>query len=1189
MRLKKLELSGFKSFVEKTNLVFPDGITCVVGPNGCGKSNVVDAIRWVMGEQSAKHLRGRSMEDVIFNGSQEFLPLGMAEVNLLFDNSDGRAPAEYSGFSEIQVTRRLFRTGESEYLINRTACRLKDVTDLFLGTGVGTRAYSIVEQGQIDQIISSKPEDRRRMIEEAAGVSKYRARRQEAESKIESTRLNLTRIRDIVAEVKRQMNSLNRQAKKAERFKEHRNELREIELNLAVRKALEVKEELDRLGAEVQTAENREQEMTGRLEFGEADLEARRVELLEAERGLHRAQEAVHALSSEIQRAESQLELKNREIQNQQKEITRLQSELAALADESARNLEEEGRLQATQAALREQLAQALFAAAAALSEQKALEEESRRREQVLQEAQTLGTRLLAEVARLQNSLSHAERRVEEIGRELSSTAAEREQLNLQGEGLRQLSFNFNENLYTMRKLLEAADKDLQAQIRGLEQKRRELSAAEARAQEILDTYTRTSSRLDSLREMQAKLEGLDRGVKAILDQREVRRAQGKNGVYGLVAEIIETEPEYVPAVEAVLGERLESVLVTSTRDGREAVEFLQASAAGRGTFIPLQLREAAAEPLPQALVEQGARPLLDLVRVPEQYQSVARYLLGSAVVVPSLEKAMDLWEQNGFHRVLVTRDGCVLDPSGILSGGSRDQTGLLSRQHEIKQLAEEVERLRSERGKTEAEVNELRTAIAEAETELEVVRARRHRQEIEVLNLERELKRSSDDFNAVNRRMKELDAERDRRDQQVQEILAAAEALRRDLAGQTQARADLEAELADRRTALDAIRAQVEASAGNNTQFQVAAAALREKDEAVAAQLERLQKARAELEAGRSKREEDIRTLTAAIEGLGAAVERESALLRTKLAEKDAAAAGLQQAREAFERASTEIRERETALKEARKEQERLHQEINDLKLKVSQAQIQAETLQDSVRDKFFVELDHALSEREATVRDGGWHLDSQRARAEELKEIIQRMGDVNLTAIEEYKELEERFSFLTNQEADLIEALDSLEKTIAKINATYRKEFRQTFDATNAKFQEVFPRLFRGGKAMLVLTDEANLLESGVDIVAQPPGKKLQNITLLSGGEKSLTAVSLIIALFLIKPSPFCLLDEVDAALDDMNVNRFNEIVKEMSASSQFILITHNKRTMEMAQTLYGVTMEKMGVSKVVSVKLN
>ncbi|OGP57503.1 MAG: chromosome segregation protein SMC [Deltaproteobacteria bacterium RBG_13_61_14] len=1189
MKLKKLELCGFKSFVEKTGLVFQDGITCVVGPNGCGKSNVVDAIRWAMGEQSAKHLRGRLMEDVIFNGSQEFVPLGMAEVNLIFDNTDGRAPVEYSGFAEIQVTRRLFRTGESEYLINRAPCRLKDITDLFLGTGVGTRAYSIVEQGQIDRIISAKPEDRRLLLEEAAGVSKYRARRKEAESKIESTRQNLLRIRDIVAEIKRQMNSLNRQAKKAERFKQYRNELREIELNLAVRRALEVKAELERLLAQVAESEDREQEMAGRLEFGEADLEARRVNLLDAERALHHAQENMHLLQNAIQRAEGQIELKRSEVHNFEKQVGRLSTENLSLAEELNRNAGEQEELRLRRAAVQEELAEALAAAASALAEQKTLEEECRRREHLVEQGQANATELVAELSRLQNSLAHAEKRVEEIGQELVTNAAEREQLKSQGEGLRQLSFNFNENLYTMRKLLDSADQELEVQLRGLEQLRQELAAAQARALELQDTHTRTLSRLESLREMQDKLEGLDHGVKAILEERDRLREQGQNGIYGLLAEIIETEPEYVPAVEAVLGERLESVLVSTTRHGRQAVEYLQAEAAGRGTFIPLALREDPIQPLPEPLLAQGARPLLDVVRVPEQYQPVARLLLGEAVLVPSLEKALELWEHNGFHRVFVTSDGSVLDPHGILSGGSRDAAGLLSRRHEIQQLAEEVERLRGERGQVEIRVQALRQQIAEVETELEVVRGRRRRQEIEVLNLERELKRSADEFNAVSRRVHDLEAECDRRQTQVQELLAQAEGLRREIAAKTLARADLLRESEDRRQALGAIRAQAEESAARRTQFQVAAAGLREKDEALASQLERLLRTRAEMEAGRSRREQEVLSIQAEMTAIRAALTQESAALREKLAEKLAAETALTQAREAYERAAAEIREQEASLKELHKNRERLHQEINDLRLKASEFKMQHEHLQESVRDKFFMELEHAVAEREAAVRAESFDPQAEHARAEELKDTLQRMGDVNLTAIEEYKELEERHSFLANQEGDLIEALDSLEKTIAKINTTYRKEFRQTFDAANAKFQEVFPRLFRGGKAMLVLTDEANLLESGVDIVAQPPGKKLQNITLLSGGEKSMTAVSLIISLFLIKPSPFCLLDEVDAALDDLNIDRFNEIVKEMSASSQFILITHNKRTMEMANTLYGITMEKMGVSKVVSVKLN
>lgn len=1189
MKLKKLELVGFKSFVEKTPLVFHDGITCIVGPNGCGKSNVVDAIRWAMGEQSAKHLRGRLMEDVIFNGSQEFAPLGMAEVNLVFDNTDGRAPAEYAGFVEIQVTRRLFRTGESEYLLNRTPCRLKDITDLFLGTGLGTRAYSIVEQGQIDRIISAKPEERRLLIEEAAGMSKYRARRKEAESKIEATRQNLFRLRDIVAEVKRQMNSLQRQAKKAERFKQYRAELREMELNLAVRRALELQAASRELLARVAEQEDREQEMAGRIEFGEAELEARRSDLLDAERAWRQAQENLYQLQNALQRAEGQMELKRTRLQNLDQQIRRLESENVAAGEELSRQTAEQEELSRQRAAWQEELAQRQSEAEAALAEQRLLEAESRRREQGLEENQRRAAALSAELSGMEQSLAHAEQRVQELGQEMVTNAAECEQLKNQGEGFRQLSFNFNENLYTMRKLLEAADQEWKVQLAGREQMRAELAAAEARFQEVQGAYTRTLSRLESLREMQAKFEGLESGVKAILAKREQLREQGQNGIYGILAEVIETEPEYVPAVEAVLGERLESVLVSTTQDGRRAVEYLQASAAGRGTFIPLALREDPVPSLPPALTAQGARPLLDLVRVSEPYQAVARQLLGEAVLVPSLETAVDLWEHNGFHRVLVTPDGSVLDPHGILSGGSRETASLLSRRHEIQQLAAEVERQAAERDRLAQEVNALRQRLLEAEAELEVTRGRRHRQEMEVFNLERELKRTADEFNAVHRRLRELETERGRRQEQVQELLARTETLRRELAEKTQAREELLHEAEDRRQALSALRTQAEEARARATQCQVAAAGLREKDEALAARLSRLQQSRAELAAGRERRGQELQALQAERDATTAALNEESAAQAQLFLQQQAAETEQKQARENYERLAAGLREQETVLKELAKERERLRQEISELKVKASELHLQDEHLRESVREKFFVELDQAMAEREAAVRAEGYDAAADQARAEELRDLLQRMGEVNLTAIEEFKELEERHSFLTNQEGDLIQALDSLEKTIAKINATYRKEFRQTFEAVNQKFQVVFPRLFHGGKAMLVLTDEANLIESGVDIVAQPPGKKPQNISLLSGGEKALTAVALIFSLFLINPSPFCLLDEVDAALDDVNIDRFNELVKELSSTSQFILITHNKRTMEMAQTLYGVTMEKMGVSKLVSVKLN
>jgi chromosome segregation protein len=1190
MRLKKLELLGFKSFTNPTIITFTEGITAVVGPNGCGKSNIVDAARWAMGEQSAKQLRGKSMEDVIFNGSQEMPPLGMAEVTLTFDNQDGTAPPEYASYSEIEVTRRLFRSGESEYLINRTSCRLKDITELFLGTGVGKQAYSVVEQGQIEYIISSKPEERRALIEEAAGISKYRSRKQEAERKMEATRQNLLRVRDIIAEIKRQMNSLNRQARKAERYKTYREELKEIELELYTLQSLELTRKLDRVQQEQKEKQERSEEILARIEFAEAQLEAQRAERMELEDRLRRAQERMFEIQSNIQGRENKLNYHEQEIESEKrlsarlkKETEELQLRVQALEAEIQRAEEEKSRLE-------QDAGNALERAGEAEAKRLELIQENQRMASGLETRRKRFFEIKQESASLQSNLNHLKSQEQELNQVFHEDLSRLKEMEEEGERFRKTSLEFNESLYQLRKFSDTIGSEYHATAQEIEGLRQNLAGTQARTEEVRGQCHRSFSRLESLIEMQARYEGFERGVKSIMEKK-ARDKKGlvENGIHGLVAEVMETLPEYETAVEAVLGERLQSVIVENQVQGLDAIRYLKEEAAGRGTFIPLEVRQAEAEPMPQELAAAGARPLLDLVNVKSDYRPVAQYLLGRVILVPSLDTAIKLWESNGFDQTMVTPDGAVLDPHGVLAGGSKDSYGILEKKREVRELTEEVKELKSRLDSVESETLSLQEKLKGKESDLERLRERGHRQEIEILNQEKELKASTHQSNQLDQKFKELKSRLKGTEAQIKENQGHIRSLEESIREKSRIENEVDAEILRESQEMETCKARLADAEAACTERKVESAAYKEKLFALANRHARLVQDLEEIKGGILSRERELAAGELELQNLYQVLEKTREEILSEIKARDEFESVLAGERHCYEKAQEALKQSEADLRELRQEEDSVRKDLNELKLNASELNLQTEHLSETVRDKYFIEPEQAITQYQERVNSQDYAADERKARRDEIRALLERMGEINLTAIEEYRELEERYSFLINQDADLIAALESLEKTIDKINRTYRREFRQTFNAVNEQFEKVFPRLFRGGKAMLVLTNEHDLLETGVEIIAQPPGKKLQIITLLSGGEKSLAAVALIIALFLHRPSPFCLLDEVDAALDDVNIDRFNELIQELSARSQFIIITHNKRTMQIANTLHGVTMEQPGVSKLISVKLN
>jgi chromosome segregation protein len=1236
MRIRRIEICGFKSFVDRTILTFEDPVTGVVGPNGCGKSNIVDAIRWVMGEQSAKHLRGRAMDDVIFAGSETRGPAGVAEVSLTFDTAGlpgdttaGGIPWGAASPEEVVVTRRLYRGGESEYLLGGVPCRLRDIVEFFLGTGVGSKAYAIIEQGRIGFIVSSRPEERRTLIDEAAGITKYKAKKKVAERRIEASRQHLLRVSDIIAEIETRLRSLRLQAQKAERYKRYKAELKDLELCAATQRHLGfVAEQKYLLGNREQLAERHIRQTTD-LRVEETAIETERLALSEEMAELAAAKEELFALDNEARLSAQKAEHYADEAVTLVQRAERSRREIDGLVGKEADNARvlaelrgEVGRFDEEAEASSRELGATEQAYAAARS---ALTTARLGMDQATAAATSAATR----IARLEADIESAHARAEDLAQRLQAALAEDsvaveqvEQLMTEGaaveERLAQLQVGVEE-LLAKRATAEARAASL----------REEVVRGELELETLREEAHRRRSRLQSLAEIQARYESFQRGVRAIMQRvRDEKQASAPGqdrvashhtwsmgGVRGVVADIVQPPPELETALEAVLGDRLGNIIVESHEVGVEAIEYLKSKSEGRSSFIPVALRSPAAFAsapagtvvfdsgdglaveqqapvvMPVALPSgEGVRgPMLELIGYDRRYDRVADYLLGDVIVVENLRSALDLWRRTHTDKTLVTLDGEVIDPHGVVTGGSRESAlaGVLAQRREMRELEEVVARLEADYQAALDRHVRTKQALAEvSNTVEEVATAARHN--------EMELLAQRKDGDRLLRERQQLEARHGQLRSSADDLRSALAQNEKRLAEATSALAEVrESSLAHENTAAslraeaEALQAQADALAGELSSHRVAAAQASDRRKMARQNFERLERETADHQHRRTQLETEVSADLLRAQTLRADAEQlrgEAALLQAEASER-ARVHGERQG--AVEERNGILARREADLREARTRVTHLAEELAALDLRCQEVALRLGSLEEQLRERYpdVQRLADVLADFHLRSLAG----EKEDSRLKELRGLLERMGDVNLTAIEESEELQKRYDFLTSQKADLESAIARLESAIEKINRASRKRFREVFDAVNAKFQEVFPHLFRGGRAALALTDESDLLETGVEIVANPPGKKiLQNIELLSGGEKALTAVALLFAIFLVKPSPFCVLDEVDAPLDEANVGRFNEAVREMTDRSQFIIVTHNQRTMEIADRLCGVTMEEPGVSKLVAVNL-
>jgi chromosome segregation protein len=1176
MRLEKVEISGFKSFCDRQELDFRGGVTGIVGPNGCGKSNISDAISWVLGEQSAKSLRGASMEDVIFAGSQARQPLGMAEVNLQVSGLNGNSP---DGSPECTVTRRLYRNGESEYLMNGSVCRLKDIHELFMDTGLGSKAYSIIEQGKIGLILSSKPADRRALIEEAAGVTKYKVRRRQTALKLEAAQQNLLRVNDIVHEVEKQLESLKRQASKARRYRVIQEELRGVERVLFGRRFLELQDQSTRLAGRIGEEGEREQAASLALNTEEAQLEARRTHLYEEESRLESLRAELQELTLSIDRNESRSGYCKEQIQEaeaRKEEAAREASELEArhlplsssLEGKRAEELSLREQLQATEA--RAQGAEeAVRRAAAGLSDEEAALE-------AVRDAHII---TLGRLTTLQNLKETALRNGERAGAELLKLASEQEELDRESSRVGDLETSARgDEARLLVTLSDLRTRKESAEARG--------GDAKAQAQRLLSEAAGLKSerdsllgRLTSLEEIVATHSAFDEGVRALLE-----RPQGID-VLGVVADSVETDSAHERCVEAFLGD-LQAVITPDAAQAVAGVRYLEGSGAGRATFLPLSGARPRRDDITLRSIarsEPRARGLLsDLYRVTGPHAQAIKDSLPEALVVDVLEDGIEISTRHP-DLPCVSLVGEVI--RGAMLEGGRSVRGLLAPRREVREIRERLTEVEGLLSSVLARHADEEARAGEAQREARLLEEQIHEAEKDLVATRHDHSTAREEGERLRRKATVLETERGLADQERQGAAQKVREIEEELLAAESERVLGTGRLAAIQESLGRARLATEQAQVLSGEVRAELAALRERTAAAEAESARLQADLAELEG----RIAGARSREAEMEARRTDLTRELRECEEKISEallKRARSSGdVTLAEDRVRDLRAELEGREASLKERRKERETLREALSELTVQKARCDSDLEHLSKECRQAVALSPSEAASQ--LSDEEQCAEVAALEARAQEIRERLERMGAVNVLAVEQTQELEERHTFLVAQRQDLLDSIGELDQAIKKIDKTSKERFQEAFQVINQHFGEVFRQLFGGGTAGLSLIDEQDLLESGIDVMAQPPGKRLQSVMLLSGGEKALTAIALLFAIFQYKPSPFCILDEVDAPLDDANIGRFVRMLEGLKEQTQFVLITHSRKTMEIADQLYGVTMEEPGVSKLVSVR--
>ena len=1211
MYLKNLTVLGFKSFADKTSLNFQPGVTAIVGPNGCGKSNVSDAIRWVLGEQSAKALRGGEMADCIFNGTDGRKPLGMAEVSLTIGDVDEEqltAAGVGVNFNEVTVTRRVFRDGGSEYFINKTSCRLKDIQQLFMGTGIGRTSYSVMAQGNITQLLSSKPEDRRMVFEEAAGITKFKAQKKESLRKLEHTDQNLLRITDLIREVKRQIGSLQRQAGKARRYKQIASELQHLDTQLA-------RHQFDVLQAEIAERQATAEQLRNEIETSSANVLCREDEILQLREQLSALEHQISAsqqqgmeLKAQCERHEARIQFNEERLQELEQQNFKALTEIAEAEQRTTATQEEltgvTERLAASNAALEQQRA-ALEEKRQALQQ---VEAETYRQAEALRKAQSEAFAAMQQLTRARNEINTLDLQKQGNIVRLEKLSSEKIQLEEERTRLEARLTEFAADVQSQKVNAQTQRGTVEERQQRLREIQQELNQATQELDGFLRQQAEKRSRLNVLEQLQESHEGFSAGALAALKQSQF--------VLGSLADKIRVPDQHVIAIEAALGHHLQLVLTEQPEAAQQIIADLATNKKGKASIAALNLvgtpaTQTGSNPHP---VPAGAVAALSAIEADASVQSLLGGLLERTLIVTDLAAATAAFRESNGAYDFVTATGDLLTRQGIFTGGSSNSNGnkapgsILGRKNQIAeiqaqlaQIQEQVNESSRKKGALQSEQTSLQASLQQAQVEL-------RNQEVAIAAHEGE-------FNALKNSQRSLGskietviyevqtlAAHEHEGQQKRAVLATqvAEVETREQAAQA-----LVIELT---TALDQLRLQRDAANTTLTEAKVALAG----EEQLCASLARQ----------KGPLEQRLRELAQVVQqrrGECSSFLQRKAQFETEIGESQRQIQRITHERGVVNQHTAElvaqketqdaaIGTREESLRELRRRLTDVQQHRSTIEIELAQKTMSVQNLRERIQQKYQVNIDDIRSECiTITIADEGpariqtltpedmaasgaatdWSAVS--LQVIELQKRIDEMGPVNLVAIEEYEETEQRFNFLTQQNDDLIAAKAQLMEVINKINTQTKEMFMETFIKIRDNFRLLFTEIFGGGKADLILSDEGDVLESGIDIVARPPGKQLQSITLLSGGEQTMTAVALLFSIYQVKPSPFCVLDELDAPLDESNINRFIRVLQRFIAQSQFIIITHNKRTIGMADVLYGVTMQEHGVSRIVSVKFH
>ena len=1181
MYLKRLELQGFKSFADKTILELRPGITTVIGPNGSGKSNISDAIRWVLGEQSMKSLRGTKSLDIIFAGTQNRKSLGFAEASLVFDNSDGALPIE---FTEVTVTRKIYRSGETGYYINKTPCRLKDVLELFMDTGIGKDGYSIIGQGKIDEILSNKSEDRRHIFEEAAGIVKYRSRKEEAEKKLEHTKLNLLRINDIISEIEGNLGPLQTQSEKAKKYLNLREELKNIEVGLFVYNIEKYKENLQQIVQDIDVMQSQCNDEEGKLErvkILKEELKSSIDEITEQIENMSNlgfeSQKEIEQLNSNINVAKTRITNNNEnsvrftdEIKEQNEKIQELKQELEqkeAKKDNLKQNKEKfEKELNEKQ----EELAQITEKLSA-----KELEIEGYK--QTVEQNTDKKYELQSEINAQEINFQNYEKRQNQIKQEIQTTISELDNTRMNKEEI-------SKGFYESKNKKNKAQKSLEEVAKQKQEANQKIKSFESNINILSSDMRIKESRLKFLIETEKEKEGYIKSVKSLLKDCENIKDLGK-GMHGVLANIIEVPDELETAIEMCLGASLQNIVTDTEDDAKKLVEHLRKNNLGRASFLPIaSVKGKKLEKIKGN--ESGVIGIAsDLVKFNKKYEQIILNLLGRTVIVDNMNTAIKVAKQNGYTFRIVTKDGDLINPSGAITGGSvaKKTVNILGRGKEIEKLEKEIKNIKSKIQKLEEEKEEYEQSIegilelsANLEKELQEIDITYATEKQKMISIDENIQKLQNRLNKLKEEQKNLETLKQESIEQKEKIQEETQKI----TNQNEELSKLISEFAelnkDDQKYIDDLNFDI-------TNLKISVSSFDESESSIQEIQERINQELNNAKASIENKNNQIEQIKVDNENLEKSIQETLNKIEEIKQKVNNSSSEIEKMKQERAQKSEKLSKQEDEITSKFKIIEDLKSQL--VKLDVKKTKVEEDI--NTIINKMWEEYELTPNNVEGYAKPENVALTQKRVN--NIRTEIRDLGSVNVDSIEEYKNLKDRYDFMSEQRLDLENTMSKLRKVITDMTQIMKEQFREKFKIINKNFGEVFAELFGGGKASLNLEDEENILECGIEITVQPPGKKLQNMMLLSGGEKAFTAIALLFAILKINPAPFCVLDEIEAALDDVNVFRYADYLKKFTEHTQFLVITHRKGTMEAADTVYGVTMEESGISKLLSMKLN